>query len=378
MVEHAPDVSPPATGRRRATGKPVRVLLDGTPLLGNRTGIGRYTASLAEELASISEVDMRAVAFTVRGWRRLRHVLPHGTRARGMPVSARLLRKSWQRSRFPPVELFAGRADVVHGTNFVLPGTLRAAAVLTIHDLAFLDAPEELAPTNRDLPELVRRGARRAQAICTPTAAVADAVADRLAVPREKIVVTPLGVDAAWFTGRLPTQEMRERLQLPTEYLLFVGAAGPRKGLDWLLKAHAAAEDLPPLLFSGPGRFPVSDRVRHLGYLSEVDLRHVVAGASALVLPSRDEGFGLPVLEALACDVPVVCSDIPALREIAGGYAHLVPYGEVDALAEALRAAVSDPHPASASIAHRAHAATFTWRRCAEATVSAYRQALAG
>ena len=359
-----------------ARSGPLRVLLDGTPLLGNRTGIGRYTAALAEELASMSEVDMRAVAFTVRGWRRLRQALPHGTRGRGMPVSARLLRKSWLRSPFPPVELFAGLADVVHGTNFVLPGTIRAAGVLTIHDLAFLDAPEELAPSDRDLPELVRRGAARAHAICTPTAAVADAVAERLRVPREKVVVTPLGVDAAWFTARVPTREMRERLGPPSEYLLFVGASGPRKGLDWLLKAHAAAPDLPPLMFSGPGRFGVSDRVRHLGYLSEVDLRHVVAGASALVLPSRDEGFGLPVLEALACDVPVACSDIPALREISGGYARLVPFGEADALADALRAAVSDPHPASASIAHRAHAATFTWHRCAQATVSAYRRAL--
>ncbi|HJQ46135.1 MAG TPA: glycosyltransferase family 1 protein [Amycolatopsis sp.] len=354
----------------------LRVLLDGTPLLGNRTGVGRYTASLGEELASRSDVDMRAVAFTLRGWRRLRHVLPHGARARGMPVAARLLRKAWLRSSFPPVELFAGGTDVVHGTNFVLPGTIRAAGVLTIHDLAFLDAPQELAPSDHELPELVRRGAARAKAICTPTAAVADAVASRLDVDRDKIVVTPLGVDAAWFTGRSPHQEMRERLRLPQDYLLFLGAAGPRKGLDWLLQAHAAAADLPPLVFTGPGFFPVSDRARHLGYVSEVDLRHVVAGASALVLPSRDEGFGLPVLEALACDVPVVCTDVPALREISGGYAKLVPYNDVPALTDALREAVSEPRTASKSIERRAHVAGFTWRRCADATVAAYRQAL--
>src|SRR3954452_16048041 len=117
-----------------ARGGRIRVLLDGTPLLGERTGIGRYTAALAEELASLSDVDMRAVAFTLRGWRRLRYVLPHGARARGMPVSARLLPAGWLRSSFPPVELFAGLADVVHGTNFVLPGTMRAARVLTVHD----------------------------------------------------------------------------------------------------------------------------------------------------------------------------------------------------------------------------------------------------
>ena len=79
-----------------------RVLLDGTPLLGSRTGIGRYTAALAEELASMPDVDMRAVAFTLRGWRKLRKVLPHGTRSRGMPVPARLLRRAWLKAPFPP------------------------------------------------------------------------------------------------------------------------------------------------------------------------------------------------------------------------------------------------------------------------------------
>ncbi|MTD54999.1 glycosyltransferase family 4 protein [Amycolatopsis pithecellobii] len=355
----------------------LKVLLDGTPLLGDRTGIGRYTASLAEELASRSDVDTHAVAFTLRGWRRLRHVLPHGARGRGLPVSARLLRKSWLRSRFPPIELFAGLTDVVHGTNFVLPRSVRAAGVLTIHDLAFLDAFEELARSDRDLPELVRQGAAQARVICTPTAATADVVADRLGVPREKIEVTPLGVDAAWFTGRPPNDDMRARLRLPTEYLLFVGASGPRKGLDWLMKAHEATPDLPPLVLAGPGRTRVSGRAQHIGYLSEVDLRNLVAGAAALVLPSREEGFGLPVLEALACDVPVVCTDLPALREISGGYAHLVPYQDVEALSEAMRQAVSEPRVASKSVERRAHAAGFTWRRCADATVAAYRRAAA-
>ena len=357
--------------------RPLRVLFDGTPLLGHRTGIGRYTAALAEELASMPEqVDVRAVAFTIRGWRGLRSVLPHGVSARGLPVSARLLRKCWLRSAFPPVELFAGLADVVHGTNFVLPAALRAGGVQTIHDLAFLDAPEELPPSDRELPELVARGAKRAAVVCTPSEAVARVVVDRLGVPDEKVVVTPLGVDPAWFAARPPNQALRERLRLPSEYLLYVGADGPRKGVDALLKAHAVASDeLPPLVLVGPGRSGVDGRVQRTGYLSDVDLRSVVAGAAALVLPSRDEGFGLPVLEALACNVPVVCSDVPALREVAGGHARHVPFGDVDALAEALRAAVADQPSSTAQAARRARAAEFTWRRCAETTLTAYHRA---
>lgn len=354
----------------------IRVLLDGTPLLGARTGIGRYTAALAEELASMSDVDMRAVAFTLRGWRQLRRVLPHGTRSRGMPVSARLLRKCWLRAAFPPIELFAGLTDVVHGTNFVLPPALRAAGVLTIHDLAFLDAPGDLPPSDEQLPRLVARSAERADVVCTPTRAVADVVVERLGVAEEKVLVTPLGVDLAWFTARPPSEALRRRIGLPKEYLLFVGASGPRKALDWLLKAHEATADLPPLVLAGPGHIRNDDAVRSVGYLSDVDLRSVVAGAGALVLPSRDEGFGLPLLEALACDVPVVCSDLPPLREVAGGHASLVPFGDVEAMGVALTAALAEPASPATMAARRTHAAGFTWRRTAELTVEAYRRAV--
>lgn len=354
----------------------LRVLFDGTPLLGERTGVGRYTASLSEELASMPDVRARSVAFTLRGWRKLRGVLPHGVEATGIPVSARMMRACWLRSEFPPIELLAGRADVVHGTNFVLPGSARAKGVLTIHDLAFFDYPDELPHGEARLPELVRVSARRADAICTPTSTVADQVAEKLDVDRGKITVTPLGVDPSWFTAMPPTKSLRGKLQLPHRYLLFVGAAGPRKGLRWLAKAHEADPGLPPLVYIGPGKFPLSERTQHTGYLSDVELRSVVAGASALVLPSRDEGFGLPVLEAMACDVPVVCSDVPALREVAGGHAELVRYGDVDGLIAALTTAVADSHSPRASAARRAHAATFTWRRCAELTVAAYRDAL--
>jgi glycosyltransferase involved in cell wall biosynthesis len=119
----------------------------------------------------------------------------------------------------------------------------------------------------------------------------------------------------------------------------------------------------------------VDGRVIRTGYLADVDLYRVVAGAATVVLPSRDEGFGLPVLEALACNVPVVCSDIPALREVAGGQATLVPYGDVDALADALTSALAEPPPPAVLAARRAHAAGFTWRRCAETTVAAYQRA---
>ena len=366
------------------TTRPLRVVLDGTPLLGQRTGIGRYTAALLDELAGLAAGAGLAVgvtAFSLRGHRKLRARLPAGVRPRGIPAPARALRAAWSRLPLPPIELLVGRVDVVHATNFVLPPAVRAAGVLTVHDLAFLDRPDELSPAEHDLPGLVRDAARRAAIVCTPTTAVARQVVQRLGVRDDRIVVTPLGVDPAWFVAAPPNAEVRRRLKLPRQYLLFVGTAQPRKGLDVLLKAHAAAADAPPLMLAGAAGWgsevQISDpkRVLRMGYLPEVDLRRVVAGAAALVLPSRDEGFGLPVLEALACGIPVITTDAPALVEVAGGHAEHVPVGDVEALAVALSAvadAARDPLTASA---RRSHASEFTWRSCAESTIDAYRLA---
>lgn len=361
-----------------------RILLDGTPLLGQRTGIGRYTAALLDELADVPELDVGAVAFTVRGHGLLQARLPAGIRARGWPAPARLLRRAWLRLPIPPIELIAGRCDVFHATNFVLPPTISAAGVVTIHDLAFLERPDELAPAEHDLPELVRQSARRAAVVCTPTTAVARQVVHRLRVRDDQIVVTPLGVDPAWFVAAPPSDEARRRLRLPKEYVLFVGTAQPRKGLDVLLAAHELASlssEVPPLVLAGAAGWgpavTITDpkRVLRTGYLPEVDLRRVMAGALALVLPSRDEGFGLPLLEALACGIPVLTTDAPALVEVAGGYAHHVPVGDAEALATVLAKVGDAPRDPETAAARRAHASEYTWRSCAEATVEAYRLA---
>lgn len=355
----------------------MRVLLDGGPLLGQRSGIGRYTSALLRELAARSDMDLMVTAFTARGQRALRAAVPAGVRVRGGPIPARALHALWQRVCWPPTELLAADTDILHATNFVLPPSKHARGAVTVHDLAFLDHPEYLAPQQRTLPDLLRRSVARAAVVCTPSAAVARQVVRRLDVAPDGVVVTPLGVDRTWLNAAAPTETLRVTLRLPRRYLLFVGAAQPRKGLDVLLDAHAAQPDLAPLVLAGPAGWgpalTTSSRVHAVGYLSEADLRCVVAGATAVVLPSRDEGFGLPVLEAMATGVPVVCSDLPALREISGGLANLVPPGDPAALATALALADSaDGDPDGAS-ARRAHAACYTWLACAEATVRAYR-----
>ncbi|SDO89432.1 Glycosyltransferase involved in cell wall bisynthesis [Actinopolyspora xinjiangensis] len=355
----------------------MRVVLDGTPLLGPRTGIGRYTARLCEALAELPGTRVRLLGLTTRGWRALRAAAPEGTRACGPPLPARVLRACWSRSEFPPVELLGGGCDVVHGTNFVRPPARRAAGVVTVHDLDFLDSSTTRGRARR-APEPVARSVRRASVVCTPTAAVAERVVARFGISERRVVVTPLGVDREWFEARPPDESLRRRYGLPEEYLLFVGDDGPRKGLPNL--REALDDTLPPLVRVGPSstgteNAPPGERERHIGYLPDHELRSVVAGAAALVLPSRDEGFGLPVLEAMAAGVPVVCGDVAALREVSGGHARLVPYGRASALRTALHRAVESAADHGSREAARRHAAGFTWRECAAATMRAYRMA---
>lgn len=353
---------------------PLRTTLDATPLLGTRTGVGRYVDRLVHALAQDPDLDVTLTAFTVRGAAGLAEP---GVRVRHRPAPARALQALWSRVPFPPVELLAGRCDVFHATNFVLPPSLRAAGVVTVHDLTFARHPDTVTPTVLRYQRLVPRSVRRAALVLCPAEATADDVAEHYGLSRARVVATPLGVDPSWAA---PTAPDRHRLRLPDRYLLFVGTREPRKQLPVLLAAHAAARaqdaDVPELVLAGPAGWGAEQElpagVRLAGWLSDDDLRAVVGAATALVLPSRYEGFGLPLLEALAAGTAVVASDLPVHREVTGGHADLVPVGDVDALADALlRASRATDDPAAVD-ARRAWAATWTWERCARRTADAY------
>jgi glycosyltransferase involved in cell wall biosynthesis len=359
----------------------MRIGLDATPLLGIRTGVGRYAQQLITALAA-GDDPLVATAFTLRGAGGLAEVLPAGVTDRYRAMPARLLQELWARTEFPPVELLCGRVDVFHATNFVLPPLRRAAGVVTIHDLSYLRYPETVSAASLRYRELVPRSVRRAAVVCTPSEAVAQEV--RAAYGQANVVVTPLGVDESWFAAEAPDHGWLARHDLPAEYLLFVGTLEPRKNLPTLLAAYASLRDAPPLVLVGPpGWGPALDTaglapgsVITPGYLDQPTLQRVVAGARALVMPSRYEGFGIPPLEAFACGTPVVASDIPVLREVTGELATLTPPDDPEALADALARVLVAPADAAARTARRRHARQWTWQRCAAATRAAYRLAL--
>jgi glycosyltransferase involved in cell wall biosynthesis len=375
----------------------MRIALDATPLLGPRTGVGRYVAGLVEamtELPGGEPDEIVLVPFTWRGTADLALVAPAArqVRRRRRRLPMRLLQAAWAALPFPPVEWLAGQVDVFHATNFVAPPARRAATVVTVHDLTYLRYPEMVTAASARFRDLVPRALGRGATVCTPTAAVGAEVADAYRLPPERLVVTPLGVGPAWRTAAPADPAWLAANGLPERYLLFVGNREPRKNLPTLLAAYrelladppANPGGVPPLVLVGPAGWGEAldlaglpaEAVRTPGYLPEDDLARVVTGAAALVFPSWYEGFGLPALEALACGTPVVATDLPALREVLGDQAELVPPGDAAAMAAALAKVLGDPGGEPARAARRARAAAFTWAACAHATLSAYRRAL--
>ena len=355
------------------------VLLDGTPLLGVRTGIGQYVANLYGSLRARPDVAPRLYSLTIRHGSRPADVREGDWVHRRLP--ARALQRLWLAGDWPTAELLLPRTQVLHATNFTAPPTRRARRVATVHDLAFARLPETVHPQTRRAAALTARQARHADAVITPSAAVGREVAEHLGIPEERVHVTPLGVTQEWFSAAPPPAAWRARHGVPADYLLAVGTREPRKNLPALLEAHRAAgrNRVLPLVLVGPPGWGEEVRgdqdVVVLPYLAGEELRPLVAGAQALVFPSRYEGFGLPALEALATGTPVLANDIPVLREVLGDCGRYVDALDREALREALvtvSAAVDGPEERRR---RQSRAATFTWSRCAEATVAAYRAA---
>jgi glycosyltransferase involved in cell wall biosynthesis len=385
---------------RRPRAGALSVTLDATPLLGQATGVGRYTRELLAALARLPDEErpeLCATAFTWRGHESLGSLLPAGVRPAGLRVPARFLQQAWARVDVPTMPMLRAAADVVHGTNFVLPPPGRGrAGVVTVHDLAYLRFPDTVSPASARYRILVPRGLQRAGLVITPTEAVAEEVRAEYGLPAERVRAIAHGVEPAWFEAGTGPDPRQRHPDLPERYLLFVGALEPRKDIATLLRALRMLRrddpTTPPLVLVGPaGWGPALDTaglstgdVRLLGYLDAARLRPVLAHATALCYPSLYEGFGLPPLESLAAGVPVVASDIAAVREVVGpltgagpkggAAVRLVPVGDAEALAQAMAETVRDrdagrhdPEPG------RAHAISFTWERAARHTAQTYR-----
>jgi glycosyltransferase involved in cell wall biosynthesis len=298
-------------------------------------GTGRYTAELLEALGENAPPGWTVTtAATARADRVIR-------------VPRRALVALWERGLPPKL------GPHVHAPTPLAP---LPGAVVTVHDVVPWTHPETLTPRGVAWHrKVISEAALRARALVVPTRAVADQLRERVRV-EVPVHVVPNGVTK--LVGDKPGD-------LPDRYVLAIGTIEPRKGFDLLVRA---AERLKvPLVVIGPqGWGNVDLRAEHvtlLGKVSDDRLASVLAGATVLAAPSLAEGFGLPVLEAMAAGVPVVHSDDPALVEVAGGAGTVVRRGDLASLTEGLRAVLADPgHTVEAGITR---ASEFTWEKTA-------------
>lgn len=312
-------------------------------------GVGRYARELAAALAS----DGRVTSWTA--W----HRDTAAARVAGVAGPARLrlghqaLTLAWQYGVGPVPR----GADVVLAPSILAPPRRRTPLLVVVHDAVPWTHPEVLTPRGvRFHRAMGRRLEATADAVLTPTAAAATDLLRHLPRLAGRVHVIGAGVSAGAVTPPPDAEARAVRLALPPAYLLAIGSLEPRKGLDVAVRALAdpGAPDL-PLLVAGPvgwgsvnlagmaaaqGLSP--GRVRALGRLDDADLATVLARATLLVHPSRAEGFGLQVAEAMAAGVPVVSSDDPALVETGGGATRTVPVGDAPALAAALADVAAD------------------------------------
>ena len=290
---------------------------------------------------------------------------------RSLPVPRAVLYDAWLRLRLPPVQLATGRVDVIHATTIVVPPRT-APLVVTIHDLAFLHEPEQF--TARGV-RVFRRGlalARRHADLVLVSSRATLADAEAAGIPIGRLRHVPLGVRVG------PAEPAaRRRFGLDRPYLLFVGTLEPRKNLARLV---AALDHLPTdhvLAVAGLDGWggaapPPGDRVRLLGFVSDAERDALYAGADAFVYPSLREGFGLPVVEAMAHGTPVVTSRGTSTEEVAGGAAVLVDPTDVESIAHGITVALAERDRLVA--AGRPRAAALTWDATAAATLAAYRE----
>ena len=367
-------------------------------------GIGRYTAELARLLPALGDRDDDAVTLVPFVALHRRTHIRARMREFGLaefdpvvlPLPRPLLYDSWHVLRRPGLQRSRRLrdVDVVHAPSVAVPPKSGAPLVVTAHDAAPLIFPETYPRRGRRFHEQGLAAAeQRADLVITVSNAAADEVVSHTAIRRERIRVVPNGVDLQLATDD-EVAATRHRFDLvDTPYVFWIGSLEPRKNVGLLVEAFvrwAARTDLPHrLVLAGPAGWledeatvlaparPLGDRVRTIGRVTDPALRALYKGADVFAFPSRHEGFGIPVLEAMAQETAVVAADIPAVREITAGAARLLPPDEIGAWVEALDGLLHDDEErARLGAAGHERAQQYSWMRCAEATRAVYREAL--
>ena len=344
------------------------IAIDADVLGRRRTGDETYAASLLRELAPIADEE-RIVAITRRP-----DLVPDGIEPFALPARSQSVRMAIGLPR-----ALHRLAPALGHFNYVVPPAYRRPAIVTVHDLSFESDPELMGRRDRLMfRTFVPRSARRAERVLAVSERTKRDLVEHYRIPEEKIVVTPNGVD--------PIFQPNGSAPKGPPYVLFVGGIQPRKDPVTAIEALARIDgDLRLVLVgdekrggdelrSAIRRLGLERRVEFAGYVEHEGLASLYRGAACLVFPSRYEGFGLPVLEAMASGTPVVATTAGAVPEVAGDAAVLVEPGDPEAFADGIRQALGDRERLVAAGLERAR--RFTWAETARRTLEVYRELL--
>jgi glycosyltransferase involved in cell wall biosynthesis len=375
----------------------VRIGIEGKTLTTHASGIGRYAINLTRTLLTIlasNRNDIDFVIFTApQTCRDILHGFPGTYSECGMAVKSSLLRSL----AFLPRAIQRQRIDVFHGLDHVAIPLFgkQGKYVVTIHDIIPLLFPQFFPLKHRLVVRAALvRVAKQADMVIVPSQAVQEDVMQHLHITTDRLAVIPEGCERRFSPLTEPARlaQMRQAYGLPSQYLLFLGTLEPRKNVTTLLQAFAhlrQAQEIDPALrvviAGAPGwqtatlyhtvrRLRLENAVVFPGFIAEADLPDLYRGAQIFVFPSLYEGFGLPVVEAMGCGVPVIASNTSALPEVTGGAALLVDPLDVAGLAAAIRElGHNDGLRQRLRCQGLARTQHFSWETAAQKTLELYR-----
>lgn len=375
-----------------------RIALDYTPAFEQTGGIGRYARELTAALAATDSANSYRLFVAGATKTQLSHPPAENFTWKPTRISAKWLARLWHRIGLPvPVETFIGPVDLYHATDFVLPPTRSGTrTLLTVHDLSFIRVPNTASPTLKAyLDEFVPRSVEAADHVLADSAATKSDLIDLYGTRADKITVLYSGVDSGFSQVSDPMELERVSVKYSLEkisYLLSVGTVQPRKNYSRVIEALSAVRrmghDLHYVIAGASGwledemlqtikRTGMNDCVHLLGLVEDRDLPALYSGATMLVMVSLYEGFGLPVLEAMACGTPVITSNLSSLPEIGGDAALLVDPYDTAAIRKAILEIETDADRRAQLIqAGFLQAKQFTWMRAARQLRTIYDEML--
>jgi len=383
----------------------VRIGIDVSLVPGQRVGVGQYAYQLTRALAAVDTVNQYVLypAFYhivhPRYWHTPLPTAPN-MRPAFQHLPPALVTGLWRRSGGRLLkELLLGFVDVVHSTTYCAPRfySRRKRLVVTIYDLTVLTHPEFHLPANVEhCLGGTRQAIERAAVLVAVSEHTRRELVERLGAPADRITVVHGAADESFrrVTDAAALDLVRRRYGLPRDFVLFLGALEPRKNLTGLLEAWATLPTalrrevrlvvagsrgwLQEPVLAHVQKLGLEDDVHFAGYVAQDDLAALYSLAVALAYPSLAEGFGLPVVEAMACGTPVLTSNVSSLPEVAGDAALLVSPTDVAALADGISRLLEDA-ALRARLRDRGveRAARFSWERCARETLDVYRAAVA-